>query len=338
MKHKIIAVLQRLGLGIFVPFVRLATGEEPGEQVKEILTTFMLPTIAIVIFLVCWSFAASKVKTSIGELPGPKAVYTEAQSLMADHNAERAKEDEFYTRQEKRKAAYLAQFPDKEWTTKAYTGKPTFIDNIVTSLYTVFAGFLLAALIAVPIGILCGLSKFVMTALNPIIQVLKPVSPVAWVPLTVITVSALYTMENPVLEKAFVSSAIVVCLCSLWPTLINTAMGVSSIDPDHLNVAKVLKLGWWTRIYKIVIPSALPFIFTGLRISLGIGWMVLIAVELLVQNPGLGKFVWDAFQNGSSQTLAQIMVSIVVIGVIGFFLDRIMFTLQKLVSFDQATA
>lgn len=336
MKQKLINLCSNLGLSLFIPFIRLATGDEPQTQVRLIARDVFLPIAAFALFLACWAGFATKINTSIGTLPGPKQVWAQFGALMQDHKAERAKEADFYKRQQDRQAAFAAA--GKEWTIKKYTGKPTFIDNVNTSLYTVFAGFLLAALIAVPIGILCGLSKICMSAMNPIIQIFKPVSPVAWVPIVVIIVSALYTAEIDAAPKSFVSSAIVVCLCSLWPTLVNTAYGVASIDPDHVNVAKVLKLGWWTRVTKIVIPSALPLIFTGLRLTLGIGWMVLIAVELLVQNPGLGKFVWDMFQNGSSQTLAQIIVAVFVIGVIGFFLDRIMFTFQRLVSFDEDPA
>jgi len=123
-----------------------------------------------------------------------------------------------------------------------------------------------------------------------------------------------------------------VTLCSLWPTLINTAVGVSSIDKDLVNVGKVLRLNWSTQISKIILPSAIPFIFTGMRLSLGVGWMVLIAAEMLAQNPGLGKFVWDEFQNGSSQSLGRMMVAVFVIGFIGFVLDRAMHTLQLLCS------
>jgi nitrate/nitrite transport system permease protein len=141
-----------------------------------------------------------------------------------------------------------------------------------------------------------------------------------------------------VFEKSFVSSAITVALCSLWPTLVNTALGVASVDPDHLNVARVLRLPWTVRVRKIVIPSALPWIFSGLRLSLGVGWMVLIAAEMLAQNPGLGKFVWDMFQNGSSETLAQIMVAVFTIGAIGFALDRMMISLQRAVSHDGRAA
>jgi len=148
-------------------------------------------------------------------------------------------------------------------------------------------------------------------------------------------VSAVYVSADPMFSKSFITSAITVMLCSLWPTLINTAVGVSSIDRDLLNVGKVLRLGYFTTVWKIVVPSSIPMIFTGLRISLGIGWMVLIAAEMLAQNPGLGKFVWDEFQNGSSNSLSRIMVAVLAIGLIGFALDRIMLTLQKFFSYDK---
>ena len=199
---------------------------------------------------------------------------------------------------------------------------------------------MIASLIAIPIGILCGLSPVFQAAMNPLVQIFKPVSPLAWLPIVMIVVGALYTTDpaQAWFAKSFISSAFTVALCSLWPTLVNTALGVSSIDKDHINVARVLKLGWWTRIRKIVIPSALPLIFAGLRISLSVGWMVLIAAEMLAQNPGLGKFVWDMFQNGSSQTLAQIMVAVFTIGVIGFLLDRVMVVLQSAVSYGRKVA
>ena len=133
---------------------------------------------------------------------------------------------------------------------------------------------------------------------------------------------------------SFLNSAITVALCSLWPTLVNTALGVSTTNKDYLNVALVLKLGWFKKITKIIIPAAMPLIFTGLRLSLGVGWMVLIAAEMLAQNPGLGKFVWDMFQNGSSETLSMIMVAVFTIGIIGFMLDTIMLSLQEFVSFE----
>ena len=195
----------------------------------------------------------------------------------------------------------MANDPNAQVKTRPYTGAPTFLDQILTSLETVFAGFLLATLVAVPLGVLCGLSPTVNTAINPLVQVFKPVSPLAWLPLVTMVVSALYVSSDPLFPKSFLISAITVTLCSLWPTMINTALGVASIDKDLINVARVLRLTTSTKIVKIVLPSSLPLIFTGLRLSLGVGWMVLIAAEMLAQNPGLGKFVWDEFQNGSSE-------------------------------------
>ena len=218
---------------------------------------------------------------------------------------------------------------------RKFTGKPTYLDQIKTSLVTVFAGFLIASLIAVPVGIICGLNRTMMTAFSPLIQIFKPVSPLAWLPIVTTVVSALYTTNEGFFEKSFLTSAITVSLCSLWPSLINTALGVASIDKDYINVAKVLKLGFFQNVFKIVLPASLPYIFTGLRISLGVGWMVLIAAEMLAQNPGLGKFVWDEFQNGSSQSLARILVAVFTIGIIGFMLDQIMVIFQKAVSFGQ---
>ena len=304
---------------------------------RSALIYVAIPAVAIALFLGTWSAVASRVKVSFGQLPGPTAVVSEIRNLWHEHNAERAKADQFYQRQADRKAKLLAENPDAEWKERKYAGKPTFFDQIVTSLKTVFAGFLIASLVAVPLGIVCGLSKTMNLALNPFIQIFKPVSPLAWLPIVMILVSALYNPAEPMFEKAFLSSAITVALCSLWPTLINTAVGVASIDNDFLNVARVLKLGWLQKVFKIVIPAALPLIFTGLRLSLGVGWMVLIAAEMLAQNPGLGKFVWDMFQNGSSQTLSQIMVAVFTIGLIGFALDRAMLSLQRAVSFG-ATA
>jgi nitrate/nitrite transport system permease protein len=219
-----------------------------------------------------------------------------------------------------------------------YAGAPTYLDQIATSLKTVFFGFAIATLIAVPIGVLCGVSPTFMAAVAPLVALFKPVSPIVWLPICGIVVGAYVDAETSVLAPAFVSSAITVALCSLWPTLVNTALGVASIDKDHLNVARVLRLSSWTRLTKIIIPSALPLIFTGLRISLGVGWMVLIAAELLATNPGLGKFVWDAFQNGGSQSFAQMFVAVFTVGIIGLLLDRLMVILQRAVSVGREAA
>jgi nitrate/nitrite transport system permease protein len=268
------------------------------------------------------------VKTSLGLLPGPAQVWVQAENLWADHVAERAKARAFYDRQDKRNAEILAKDSTAVVKNRLYTGKPTFLDQIVTSLETVFTGFLLASIVAIPLGILCGLFASFNAAINPLVQIFKPVSPLAWLPIVTMVVSALYVSDDPLFPKSFLVSAITVTLCSLWPTLLNTAVGVASIDKDLVNVSRVLRLTWRTKIFKLVLPSALPLMFTGLRLSLGVGWMVLIAAEMLAQNPGLGKFVWDEFQNGSSESLAKIMVAVITIGLIGFALDRVMLAIQ----------
>jgi nitrate/nitrite transport system permease protein len=338
MKNRFIRILSLLGISWLVPVVRLAAGENPKEQLREMRGLILVPLLAILAFLAAWSLVARQVQTSLGTLPGPVAVWSQFRGLLAEHRAERAKEKAFQARQDKRIAERKAADPTAEFRRIAYTGKPTFLDQIVTSLKTVFTGFLLASLLGVPIGILCGMSRGVMNALNPLIQIFKPVSPLAWLPIVTMIVSAVYAANDGLFAKSFLVSAITVSLCSIWPSILNTALGVASVDKDYLNVARVLKLEWHTRVWKIMLPASLPLIFAGLRISLGVGWMVLIASEMLAQNPGLGKFVWDEFQNGSSASLARIMVAVLAIGFIGFGLDRVMVSLQKLVSFgDMAT-
>jgi len=217
----------------------------------------------------------------------------------------------------------------------SYAKPWTFLDQIWRSLACVFLGFAIAIIIAIPIGILCGLSDIFMAAMMPLISLFKPVSPIVWLPIVFIIVGGFIDdPEQAAVHPAFLSSAITVALCSLWPTLVNTALGVASIDKDYLNVAKVLKLGFWSRLFKIVIPSALPLMFAGLRISLGVGWMVLIAAELLSSSEGIGKYVWDMFNNGSSETFAQMFVVVFIVGFVGFLLDRVMIILQRSVSFE----
>ena len=303
---------------------------------KTMLNKLGIPLIAIGLFLAIWGGVASQIQTSLGQVPGPVQVWQQASALFDEHNAERTKEAAFYERQEKRNAAKLATNPDAEVKVRTYTGKPTFIDQIFTSIGTVMTGFIIASLIAIPVGIICGLSPVIYNALNPLIQTFKPVSPLAWLPIVTMIVSAVYISDDPMFSKSFVNSAITVTLCSLWPTIINTTVGVSSIDKDLQNVSKVLRLNWFTHITKIVLPSSVPMMFAGLRVSFGIGWMVLIAAEMLAQNPGLGKFVWDEFQNGSSNSLARIMVAVFAIGLIGYILDQFMLKLQRIVSWDKS--
>jgi nitrate/nitrite transport system permease protein len=294
--------------------------------------TIIAPVLGILAFLGLWAALAPQVDTSLGALPGPVEVAEQGVSLFEEWQAARATEAQFYADQDARNAEALSAGNPAAVRNFEYAGPPTFLDQIFTSLKTVALGFGLATLVAVPLGLAAGLSPLFNAAINPLIQIMKPVSPLAWLPIVTMVISATITSADPLLAKAFVISALVVMLCSLWPTLINTAVGTASIDKDLLNVGRVLKLGWFAKLTRLVLPASLPYIFTGMRLSLGVGWMVLIAAEMLAQNPGLGKFVWDEFQNGSSQSLARIMFAVVVIGFIGFGLDRIMMALQSLVS------
>ena len=302
---------------------------------KKWAPAMILPMTGIFIFLVLWQMLASNIHTSLGQFPGPIQVYSQASGLLDNHFQEQEKAAQFYARQEKRNAETLARDPQARVQTRAYTGKPSFFAQIFTSLYTVLTGFAIAALIAVPLGIVCGLSKSLYTAVNPLIQLFKPVSPLAWLPLVTMVVSAVYTSTDPLFAKSFVTSAVTVALCCLWPTVINTTVGVANIDKDLLNVSRVLSLSPISHVRRIVLPAAMPMIFTGLRLSLATGWMVLIAAEMLAQNPGLGKFIWDEFQNGSSNSLGRIMVAVLTIGLIGFMLDRLMLMLQRYASWDK---
>ncbi|KUJ81717.1 MULTISPECIES: ABC transporter permease [Ruegeria] len=324
---------QVLGLSWATPVLKAAAGDNPRAQMAEIWRLLIVPILSICAFLLLWATLAPKVQTSLGAVPGPAQVWEEMVNLNQDAQAKAAKRAKFEAMVEKRNQKLIEAGRADEVKQVAYTGAPSYYQQIWTSIKTVFFGFLIATVVAVPLGIAAGLSPTANAALNPLIQVFKPVSPLAWLPIVTMIVSAVYVTNDGWFAKSFLISAITVTLCSLWPTLINTSLGVASIDKDLVNVSKVLKMNTWTKITKLVLPSALPLIFTGLRLSLGVGWMVLIAAEMLAQNPGLGKFVWDEFQNGSSSSLARIMVAVFTIGIIGFLLDRVMYALQSLFTF-----
>ncbi len=265
-------------------------------------------------------------------LPSPAQVWTSFNSLLKDHGIISADKAAFKVKT----AALNAKREADGLDPIVYTGRPSFVDQIFRSLTTVFAGFLLALFIAVPLGIFIGLSPNLKSAFNWFIQVFKPVSPVVWYLLVFMIVKTVLIGSND--DSSFTISFISVGLCSMWATLVNTAMGVSSVDKDYINVAKVLKLGTVQKIFKVILPSSLPLIFTGLKITLSVGWMVLIAIELLAQSPGLGTFVWEEFQNGANDSNAKIIVAMFVIGIIGFLLDRIMLAIQNSVSFVKTDA
>ena len=189
---------------------------------------------------------------------------------------------------------------------------------LLASLRRVLLGFLLGAVVAIPVGFLIGMSKQAMMALNPLIQIFKPVSPLAWLPIAL----AIFNLADP-------SAIFVIFITSLWPTIINTALGVSSVSKDYLDVARVLEMPRWRRITKIIWPASLPYIFTGLRISLGIAWLVIVAVEMLTGGIGIGFFVWDEW---SRLNLSSVFLAVLVIGLTGLFLDYAVGKIQELVT------
>jgi len=178
------------------------------------------------------------------------------------------------------------------------------------SLVRVVHGFLLGVLMATPLGLLLGISPALQRMVDPVIQVLRPISPLAWLPLGLV-----------LFQKSEPAALFAIAVCSMWPTVINTMVGVRAIPEDYWNVARVLRLSRLTTFTKIVIPATLPYIFTGYRLSLGIAWLVIVASEMLTGTPGVGGFLWQEY---NSLIYAHILLAILTIGVVGFALDRLM--------------
>jgi nitrate/nitrite transport system permease protein len=189
------------------------------------------------------------------------------------------------------------------------------------SLLRVMVGYLLAVLVAIPVGFLIGMSPLMSKALDPFIQVLKPISPLAWMPL------ALYTIKD-----SSISGVFVIFICSLWPMLINTAFGVASVRKEWLNVARTLEVGPFRRAFTVILPAAAPTIVTGMRISIGIAWLVIVAAEMLVGGTGIGYFVWNEWNNLS---ITNVIIAILVIGVVGMILDQMLARVGRLVTFPE---
>jgi nitrate/nitrite transport system permease protein len=193
--------------------------------------------------------------------------------------------------------------------------------QLAYSVARVGTGYLLAALVAIPLGFLIGMSPLMNRALDPFIQILKPISPLAWMPL------ALYTIKDSGLSAIFV-----IFICSLWPMLINTAFGVSTVRKDWINVAKTLELSPGRTAWRVILPAAAPTILTGMRISIGIAWLVIVAAEMLVGGTGIGYFVWNEWNNLS---ITNVINSIFLIGLVGMILDQFMGRIQRAVSYAE---
>jgi len=188
------------------------------------------------------------------------------------------------------------------------------------SLILVAKGYVLALIIGTPIGFCLGLSKTFTKTFDPIIQVLRPVSPLAWLPLGLV----LFLSAGK--QASEMGALFTIAICAMWPTVLNTAVGVRSIPQDYLNVAKVLKLSRSKTLFKVLIPSALPYMFTGFRLSLGIAWLVIVAAEMLTGRPGVGGFLWQEY---NALIYEHIILCIVTIGVVGFILDRLMSVVES---------
>ena len=189
------------------------------------------------------------------------------------------------------------------------------------SIARVLLGFSLAALVAIPLGFLIGMSRVVYSAFDPFIQVLKPISPLAWMPL------ALYTIKD-----ADTSAVFVIFICSLWPMLVNTAFGVGSVRQDWLNVARTLEVSRLRTALLVILPAAAPTIMTGMRISVGIAWLVIVAAEMLIGGTGIGYFVWNEWNNLS---ISNIICAILFIGLVGMVLDTVLARVARLVSYKE---
>ena len=189
------------------------------------------------------------------------------------------------------------------------------------SIARVMLGYLLAVLVAIPLGFLIGMSPLLSKALDPFIQILKPISPLAWMPL------ALYTIKDSSLSAIFV-----IFICSVWPMLVNTAFGVSAVRKEWINVARTLEVGNIRRAFTVILPAAAPTILTGMRISIGIAWLVIVAAEMLVGGTGIGYFVWNEWNNLS---ITNVIIAIFVIGLVGMILDQILARFTRMVTFPE---
>ena len=247
----------------------------------------VLPLIGIAAVLLLWQVSAA---TWAKELPSPLKTWETSKLYILEPFAKRGEMDQGILR--------------FTWYSLALVAK----------------GYLLALLIGTPIGFLLGLSPTFTRIFDPIIQVLRPVSPLAWLPL------GLVLFLGAGKQASELGALFTIAICSMWPTVLNTAVGVRAIPQDYLNVAKVLKLSRTKTLFKVLIPAALPYMFTGFRLSLGIAWLVIVAAEMLTGRPGVGGFLWQEY---NSLIYEHIILCIITIGVVGFILDRLMSLVER---------
>ena len=254
---------------------------------KDKVLKYLLPLLVFAMFLPMWSGVSALVE----DFPTPGDTYIAAfggVNSMGDE-IEGVLSDPFYIENEDDKGVF--------W-------------QILNSLQRVFGGFALALIVGIPMGILIGMSKYAAYAFDPFIQILKPVSPLAWLPLLLF-----------IFKDINMTAISTIFITSIWPIIINTALGVRSVNQDYLNVAKVLQFTKLETVFQIILPVAVPFIFTGMRLSLGIAWLVIVAAEMLTGGIGIGFWIWDEYNNLNYH---NIIIGIFLVGIVGFLLDLVM--------------
>jgi nitrate/nitrite transport system permease protein len=252
------------------------------RSVRDRVTALLLPLVGVAAMLGLWALAAAFL---VDDLPGPVATWKASKPFLLEPFAKRGEMDQGILR--------------FTWY----------------SLERVARGFALAIAIATPLGFLLGLSRGFAAAMDPVIQILRPVSPLAWLPLGLV-----------LFDKPAPAATFTIALCSMWPTVLNTALGVRSIPQDYLNVARVLGLSRRQTLWKVMLPATLPYMFTGFRLSLGLAWLVIVAAEMLTGAPGIGGFLWQEY---NSLIYEHIILCILTIGLVGFALDRLMLAVER---------
>jgi nitrate/nitrite transport system permease protein len=246
-------------------------------RTRERLESLLLPLIGIGVVIGLWAFTSAYVAES---LPNPAQTWEASKLYVLEPFEKRGELDQGILR--------------FTWY----------------SLIRVAKGYFVGLAVAVPLGLLLGMSSFFAKSFDPIVQILRPVSPLAWLPLGLV----LFQQPDP-------AGTFTIAMCSMWPTVMNTALGIRSIPQDYMNVARVLRLSKWKTLYSVVLPSAMPYMFTGFRLSLGIAWLVIVASEMLTGAPGVGGFLWQEY---NSLIYEHLILCIVTIGLVGFALDRLM--------------
>ena len=274
------------------------------EKYRPLLERLLLPLVGLFIVLIAWqAMSGYEVQTKltngftkkskaglIKDLPSPMQTWTATKKYVVEPFAKREELDQGVLR--------------FTWYSLVMVGK----------------GYAIALLLGTPLGFMLGLSKKFSAMFDPLIQVLRPVSPLAWMPLGVVLFMGAGKDANEM------GALFTIAVCSMWPTVLNTAVGVRAVPQDYLNVAKVLKLSWPKTLWKIYLPATLPYMFTGYRLSLGIAWLVIVAVEMLTGRIGIGNFLWNEYNNG---LYTSIILCILTIGLVGWGLDRLMSLVQS---------